>query len=59
MFELDGMALLNEMLIADASKKDKKTAQIMQIFRKHGIDVLTGFAMLMEIAAVFEKGEEE
>lgn len=59
MFELDGMALLNEMLIADASKKDKKTAQIMQIFRKHGIDVLTGMAMLMEISAVFEKGDEE
>lgn len=59
MFELDGMALLNEMLIADASKKDKKTAQILQIFRKHGIDVLTGMAMLMEISAVFEKGDEE
>lgn len=59
MFKLDGMALLNEMFIADIRKKDEKTARLMQIFRNHGINAIDGLAMMMEIAAVFEKGDEE
>ena len=54
--ELD---LSEELYLQGVSKKDKKTAQIMQIFRKHGIDVLTGMAVLIEISEVFKKGDEE
>lgn len=64
-FELDGMQFLKQMLLMEVYKTNPRLLQIFNIFEKYNLDVMSGTAMMLEIAAVMgaveqsEEGDEE
>lgn len=57
--EFDGKALLNAALIAKAkSEGDSKTAGLIKVFDKYKLSFTDGVAMLLELSAIMNGGED-
>ena len=56
---IDGKGLLDALLLANAVKDKKNDAvKVFRVFQKHGLSLVNGMAMLMEVAAALEGGDE-
>lgn len=52
---VDWKQLLELLIMKDLPKKQQK---VFDVFRKHGIDMMTAMAMLLELSQVFQEEED-
>lgn len=57
---MDYKAMINNIMVGSIEKTNPEAAEMFKIFQKHGVDALTAFNILLELAAAFgQKGSKK
>lgn len=61
-FDIDGKELFNSMITASAKAEGKNDiVRLSMVFSKHGLDLVEGISLMLEVLAVFEskRGDDD